>query len=65
VRAHQGACLVGIVSGIVLNNDGTVDPNSGQLEVVEWDPDTETLRSLTFNWEPDWEYVDDAEHETA
>jgi len=54
-RAHPGACVMGIVSGIVLNDDGTVDPNSGELEVVEWDPETGTLRPLTFSWEPDWE----------
>lgn len=51
-RAHQGQCVMGIVRDITFTSAGAIDPNSGTLRLVNWDPDQGELRAIQYEWEP-------------
>src|SRR5664280_1078612 len=51
-RAHLGKCVIGIVSGIRFQSDGTLDPSSGTLATHNWDPDDGVLKPAGYTWAP-------------
>ena len=51
-RAHLGECVIGIVSGIRFQPDGTLDPSSGTLATHDWDPDDGVLKPTGYTWAP-------------
>ncbi len=51
-RKHPGECVLGILSGIRFNADGSLDDRSGHLDIHPWDPDTGVLEPTRFNWSP-------------
>ena len=51
-RAHLGKCVIGIVSGIRFQSDGTLDPSSGTLATHDWDPDDGVLKPAGYTWAP-------------
>jgi len=51
-RKNPSECVLGILSGIRFNADGTLDDTSGHLEIHPWDPDTGVLEPTRFNWSP-------------
>lgn len=52
-KKYPGQCVMGIVSGIVVQADGTnIQPGSGTLRLHDWDPSTGTLTPTKFNWTP-------------
>ena len=52
-RANPGRCVMGIVTGVRLSRSYVVDPSSGELRVVPWDPDAGELVPRRYTWEPD------------
>lgn len=50
--AHPGECVIGIVSGITLKKDGTVDPRSGSLRQYVWEPDDDDLDPIDYDFYP-------------
>ncbi len=51
-REHPGECIIGIVSEITLQKNGSVDRNSGVLRQYEWDADEDDLVPLDFDFSP-------------
>jgi hypothetical protein len=51
-RAHLGECVMGIVSGIRFQPDGTLDPTGGTLAIHDWDPDSGVLKPTVYVWAP-------------
>lgn len=49
-RANNGRCVMGIWSGIRFDDDGEVDPSSGQFRIVPFSPAESDLTGLTFEW---------------
>ncbi|MGV0734347.1 hypothetical protein [Mycolicibacter sinensis] len=49
-RVNNGLCVMGIWSGIGFDDDGEVDPSSGQFRIVPFSPDDGDLTGLTFEW---------------
>ena len=45
-------CQMGIVSGIRILDEGRVDPASGSLMILDWDPDAGTLRPTRYRYTP-------------
>lgn len=50
-RAHQGQCVMGILSGVAFDGSGVV-PGSGSLRVFDWDPDAGRLEPATYTYVP-------------
>ncbi|KRE54810.1 hypothetical protein ASG92_24695 [Arthrobacter sp. Soil736] len=48
-RKHPGLCMMGVWSGIRLI-DGDVDPQSGQFEILAFNPDKGLLSPRDFDW---------------
>lgn len=51
-RNHPGQCVMGIVSGIKLDSAGRVDPDSGDLRLIDWNPREGALRPVQYQWSP-------------
>lgn len=50
--AHPGKCVIGIVSGISVRRNGTVDPGSGTLRRYAWEPNDGNLVPLEYDFYP-------------
>jgi hypothetical protein len=51
-RAHPGECVIGILSGITLKADGTIDEKSGTLRQYGWEPYDDELVPLQYDFYP-------------
>lgn len=51
-RAHPGACVLGILSDVVFQPDGEVDPASGTFRIFQWNPDDTALAPRSFDFTP-------------
>lgn len=51
-RKHKGECVMGIVSGIRFRDDGTPDEGSGELRLLDWNPDQGDLMATGYLWRP-------------
>jgi hypothetical protein len=51
-RDHPGECVIGILSGITLKADGTVDEDSGILRLYEWSPADDDLVPIEYDFYP-------------
>ncbi|MDP3892122.1 DUF3883 domain-containing protein [Nocardioides sp.] len=51
-RDHAGECVMGIVSSIELDPTGRVDPASGVLRLVDWNPQVGDLQVVQYQWSP-------------
>jgi len=49
---HPGACRMGVVSGIELDDDGRVVSGSGTLAMLPWDPAAGAPEALQYRWTP-------------
>lgn len=49
-QAHPGRCVMGIVSGILLDKNGAIIQGSGSLRIVPWNPDDDDLQDVTLRW---------------
>ncbi|WP_280305044.1 hypothetical protein [Nocardia abscessus] len=50
-RTNHGRCVMGIWSGITLDDTGRVDESSGSFEIIPFTPDSGTLIPLEYRWE--------------
>ena len=44
--------MLGILSGIAIRSDGSVDPDSGTLHRYTWNPDNDDLDPLAYDYYP-------------
>lgn len=51
-REHPGECVIGIVSGMRVGDDGHIVPDSGDLRWFTWSPSTSALRARTYDFYP-------------
>jgi Domain of unknown function (DUF3883) len=52
-KNNPGQCVMGIVSGIAIQADGTsAQPGTGMLHLYDWDPSAGTLTPTRFDWTP-------------
>lgn len=49
-RANRGQCVIGIWSGIALNDRGEVERQSGRFEVMPFEPADEDLVVVAYDW---------------
>lgn len=52
-REHSGECIIGILSEVVVSDDGSVDSASGTLREYIWEPADGQLQPLDFDFYPD------------
>ena len=50
-RAHPGQCVLGVLSEIIFDAKGDVEPKSGVFRVLPWDPDTGELIPAGYQWQ--------------
>ncbi|UZJ24519.1 DUF3883 domain-containing protein [Rhodococcus antarcticus] len=50
-RRYPGQCVLGVLSDIVLNRDGNVDPTSGTFSVLPFAPQDEDLTAIGYRWD--------------
>lgn len=60
-RSHRGECVMGVLAGIVVTADASVDTSSGTLSVFDWLPDEDQLEPIEYDFYPDYdlEWQDD------
>lgn len=51
-RSHVGECVMGIWSGIGLDDNGRVLSESGDFRLFDWNPSPEELDALQYDWVP-------------
>lgn len=51
-RGHAGECVIGIVSFILMRDDGTINSDSGNLQLYNWNPDEGRLTTRAYAWAP-------------
>jgi len=51
-QQDPGECVLGILSGIAIRSDGSVDPDSGTLHRYTWNPDNDDLDPLAYDYYP-------------
>lgn len=51
-RAHPGECVLGVVSFILVRDDGTINTASGELRLYDWAPDGGRLTARAYVWQP-------------
>jgi hypothetical protein len=51
-REHVGDCVLGILSDVVFQPDGEVDPASGTFRVFTWNPDGGALSARDYDFTP-------------
>lgn len=51
-RKHAGECVMGVLAGITLQADGSVDPNSGTMRLYRWEPEEADLNPLDYDFYP-------------
>lgn len=51
-RSHPGACIMGVLSGLTLQADGSIDPGSGTLRRYAWDAEECDLEPLDYDFYP-------------
>jgi hypothetical protein len=50
-RRYLGQCVMGILSGICLDDDGQVDPDSGTLRLLPFEPQGDELVVTGYRWQ--------------
>ncbi|NKG19878.1 protein NO VEIN domain-containing protein [Paeniglutamicibacter terrestris] len=51
-RDNRGQCIIGIVSDILFNPDGSLDDSSGRLRIFDWTAHETELKATGFTWTP-------------
>lgn len=51
-REHRGQCVIGVVSDIRFNIDGTLDESSGNFRIYDWTAHESELVATGFKWKP-------------
>ena len=51
-RNHPGDCVLGILSDVEFDDDGTLDASNGTFRAFRWEPDDHELDARSFDWEP-------------
>jgi len=51
-QQDPGECVLGILSGIAIRSDGSVDHDSGTLHRYTWNPDNDDLDPLAYDYYP-------------
>lgn len=54
-RRHPGACILGIVSLLQRDENGDIDPESGEFFVGPFDPDAGMLSPIAYDFAPSWD----------
>lgn len=54
-RAHAGSCILGILSSIQLDQNGDVDPSTGEFWVGPFDPGVGELEPVSYQFSPEWD----------
>lgn len=52
-RSHSGQCVMGVVSGVRFDGStGKINPSSGTLRLIDWDPSSGALTPIQYRWTP-------------
>jgi nucleoid DNA-binding protein len=51
-RSHPAACIMGVLSGLTLQQDGSIDPTSGTMRRYSWEAEEDDLRPLDYDFYP-------------
>lgn len=51
-REHPGECVMGVLAGLTLQQNGSVDPNSGTMWLYRWEPEEDDLDPLDYDFYP-------------
>lgn len=51
-RSHPGQCIMGVLSDLTLQQDGSIDPTSGTMRRYWWHAEEEDLNPLTYDFYP-------------
>ena len=54
-RRHPGACVLGIVSLLQRDENGDIDPESGDFFIGPFDPDAGELTPISYDFAPAWD----------
>lgn len=49
---HPEECIIGVLSEITIDANGSVDPTSGVLRQYLWDPEDDDLVPIDFDFYP-------------
>ncbi|SMC38971.1 protein NO VEIN domain-containing protein [Janibacter indicus] len=54
-RSHPDACILGILTFLQLDENGDIDPESGDFFIGPFDPDAGELTPISYDFAPAWD----------
>lgn len=54
-RRHPGECIMGVLTFIERDDNGDIDPESGEFWIGPFDPDAGELSPIAYEFQPSWD----------